>query len=276
LPVLSIQSRVVTGHVGNSAAVPALQQAGIEVWPLDTVVFSNHPAHGRHSGRTTRAAELAALLDGIAARGLLGTCDAVLSGYLGQSGPVVADAIARIQAENKRALYLCDPVLGDDGRLYVSPDNVDFIKDNLILKADIATPNVFEAGLLTGSVVQDEDSLASALSALQAAGPDIVAITGFRHGSEMQCFLAAGKSRWRIATPALDVAASGAGDLFAALLLAGLLRQKPPETAFSEAVSAVHTVLSQAAATGAADLPIIAADGVLAAPPQRFDAIRLE
>ena len=112
--VLSIQSSVVYGRVGNRAAVPVLERLGHDVWPLDTVAFSNHPAHGTFRGRVVPAAEVAALVDGLAARGVFGRCHAVLSGYLGDppTAAVVADAVARVRSVSPGVLYCCDPVIG--------------------------------------------------------------------------------------------------------------------------------------------------------------------
>ena len=113
--VLSIQSAVTYGHVGNSAAVLALQRLGHDVWPVNTVTFSNHPAHGGFRGRVTPAAEVAELIRGVEERGALARCDAVLSGYLGEAGTaaVVLDAVRRVRAASPGALYCCDPVIGE-------------------------------------------------------------------------------------------------------------------------------------------------------------------
>ena len=118
MAILSIQSSVAAGHVGNSAAVFPLQRLGFEVWRVDTVVFSNRPAHGRHTGRVVPGGEVAALLDGLEALGVWPRCEATISGYLGapETGAVVAGAVARIRAARPDALYLCDPVIGDRGR----------------------------------------------------------------------------------------------------------------------------------------------------------------
>ena len=145
--VLSIQSSVVYGHVGNRAAVPALERLGHDVWPVDTVAFSNHPAHGSFRGRIVPAAEVRDLIEGLAARGVLGRCDAVLSGYLGDpaTGAVVEDAVARVRAANPRTLYCCDPVIGEVGRgAYVRAGVPEAFRDRLVPLADIVTPNPFE------------------------------------------------------------------------------------------------------------------------------------
>ena len=151
--VLSIQSSVVYGRVGNRAAVPVLERLGHDVWPVDTVAFSNHPAHGTFRGRIVPAAEVRDLVEGLAARGVLARCDAVLSGYLGEpaTGAVVEDAVARVRAANPGTLYCCDPVIGEVGRgVYVRAGIPEAFRDRLVPLADIVTPNPFELELLTG------------------------------------------------------------------------------------------------------------------------------
>ena len=130
--VLSVQSRVAYGHVGNAAAIFPLQRLGIEAWALDTVAFSNHTGHGRWRGATVAAAAIAELFDGVAALGVLPQVDAVLSGYLGDAatGPVLLDIVERVRAANPRALFCCDPVIGDvDTGSYVTDGIAEFFRD---------------------------------------------------------------------------------------------------------------------------------------------------
>ncbi|MBM3523197.1 MAG: pyridoxal kinase, partial [Alphaproteobacteria bacterium] len=141
--VLSVQSGVVYGHVGNSTAQFCLQRLGHEVWRIDTVRFSNHPGHGGMVGAVTDAAEITTLVDGLAARGWLAGCDAVLSGYLGAAaqGPVLLDVVRRVCEANPAARWLLDPVIGDDGRIFVKPGIPEFMRDQAVPRADILTPN---------------------------------------------------------------------------------------------------------------------------------------
>ena len=172
--VLSIQSTVTYGRVGNRAAVFALERLGHEVWPIDTVAFSNHPAHGGFRGRVVPAAEVSALVEGLDARGVLGRCDAVLSGYLGEpeTAAVVADAVARVRAANPAALYCCDPVIGEVGRgVYVRAGIADAFRERLVPLADIVTPNPFELELLTGIAPSTlEGARAAARALIEARG----------------------------------------------------------------------------------------------------------
>src|SRR5439155_16717672 len=145
--ILSIQSAVSYGHVGNSAAVFPLQRLGFEVWPVNTVVFSNHPGYGAWRGRVCEPGLVADILEGVAERGVLASCAAVLSGYLGEiaTGAAVLDTVARVKAANPDALYCCDPVIGDrDGGLYVRAGIPSFFRERALAHADLVTPNHFE------------------------------------------------------------------------------------------------------------------------------------
>src|SRR5580698_5161116 len=154
--LLSVQSRVAYGHVGNAAAVFPLQCLGIEAWALDTVAFSNHTGHGRWRGDVVAAETVAALFEGIADLGVLPSIDAVLSGYIGtaETGAVLLDIVARVKQANPRALFCCDPVIGDtDTGRYVRDGVAEFFRDRALALADIATPNRFELEFLTGGAI---------------------------------------------------------------------------------------------------------------------------
>lgn len=182
--ILSIQSWVSFGHVGNAAAVFPLQRLGFEVWAIHTVQFSNHTGYGAWTGTVFPPEAVAGLIEGIEARGVLPECGAVLSGYMGSEGTVAAvvDAVRRVRAANPDALYACDPVMGDVGRgVFVRPELPDLIAAQAIPEADIVTPNQFELELLTGVTV---DTLEHALDAaralrqrMRAGGPRVVLLT---------------------------------------------------------------------------------------------------
>jgi pyridoxine kinase len=275
--ILSIQSSVAAGHVGNSAAVFPLQRLGFDVWRVDTVVFSNHPAHGRHTGRIVPSGDVAALLQGLDGLGLWPRCEAVISGYLGAAatGPVVAGAVARIRAARPGALYLCDPVIGDRGRAYVEDGVVDFYRHRGVAMADIVTPNAYEASCLTGIDASTSMGALAAARALCGIGPRIAVVTGVAEHDAMHTLAADGGSAWRVTTPKLPAAGFGAGDLFAALLLAHLLRRSPLPEALSRAVSATHAMLALAA-KDAPDLPLVAGQNALCDPPIVYSAEPVE
>jgi len=274
MPILSIQSRVTSGHVGNAAATPVLQRLGHTVWPIDTAVFSNHPAHAAFRGGVRPAAEIAALVEGLDARGLLAGCGAVLSGYLGTAaaGPVVLDAVRRVRDANPKALWCCDPVIGDDGEIYVGDGIADLFRDRAVPAADIVTPNAFEAGLLSGVSIGSPADAAGAARRLLAMGPRIVVITGIRTGASIATLAATADGVWQTDTPAIDAPAQGAGDIFSALFLGHYLECGDAANALSRAVSGVHAVLEATAGTGADELMLIAALDAAINPPQIFPA----
>lgn len=273
--ILSIQSSVAYGHVGNSAAVFPLQRLGHEVWPINTVQFSNHTGYGQWRGEVFPASHLAEVLQGIDDRGALADCQAVLSGYLGDAaiGNVVLDAVGRLRAVNPRALYCCDPVMGDEGRgVFVRPDIPHFFSERALPAADIATPNQFELELLTGiHVVSLADAVAAA-QALRARGPAIVAITSLRApavaAGRLGSMVVAEQGAWLVDTPLLDfpILPNGAGDVFAALLLGRLIAGDAPAAALEKTVSGLYALLNHTLSVGTRELALIAAQEELVHP----------
>jgi pyridoxine kinase len=171
--ILSIQSAVAYGHVGNSAAVFPLQRLGFEVWPVDTVQFSNHLGYGAYRGTVLSAESVGEVILGVEERGVLPGCAAVLSGYLGDPalGAVVLDAVARVKSANPAALWCCDPVIGDVGiGIYVRPGIAEFFRDQALPVADIVTPNLFEAQFLTGRTIDGPETALEAAAVLRARG----------------------------------------------------------------------------------------------------------
>jgi pyridoxine kinase len=272
--VLSVQSRVAYGHVGNAASVLPLQRLGIEAWTLDTVAFSNHTGHGKWRGSVVPPAEIAALFEGIAALGVLPRIDAVLSGYLGDAatGPVLLDIVARLKQANPRALFCCDPVIGDsDTGSYVAPGVAEFFREHALALADIATPNRFELEYLTGVPAANLAAAAEAAAALRARGPRIVLVTSLAPAPDRVAMLALGpEGAWAVETPLLPVAINGCGDVTAALFLAHLLRGESLPEALARAAAAIFAVIEATARAGRYELALVAAQDELAAPSRRF------
>jgi pyridoxine kinase len=281
--VLSIQSAVTFGHVGNSAATFALQRLGHDCWPVATVQLAHHPAHGAWRGRVTPAGELSSTVEALAARGVLARADAVLSGYLAdaEQGPAIEDAVAQVRRANPAALWALDPVIGDHGRIYVAPGIVEWLRDAALPRADLVTPNAFEAGVLTGRSVTEGSQALAAARDLQRRGAATVLVTGVTGASDrIEMILAAGEGAWRVETPRIDYPAHGAGDLLAALFLARVLEGQQPPEALALAASAVHGVIARSAAVPCAppfglDLRLVAGQDEIAAPRRRFAAARL-
>ncbi len=274
--VLSVQSRVAYGHVGNAASVFPLQRLGIEAWALDTVAFSNHTGHGKWRGAAVAAAEIAALFEGIAALGVLPQIDAVLSGYLGSAatGPVLIDIVARVRQANPRALFCCDPVIGDtDTGSYVTEGIAEFFRDQALALADIVTPNRFELEYLTGARIATIAEATRAAQALRARGPGVVLLTSLDARPDVVAMLAAGADgAWIVETPRLPVVLNGCGDVTAALFLANLLRGESLAEALGLTASAIFAVIETTARLGRYELALVAAQDELVNPARRFPA----
>ena len=284
MSILSIQSSVAYGHVGNSAAVFPLQRLGIEVWPVITVHFSNHTGYGAWRGPLLAADDIREVVTGIEERGVIERCDAVLSGYQGAEavGAVVLDAVGKVKAANPEAVYCCDPVMGDTGRgFFVRPGIPEFMRDQVVPAADIATPNHFELDYLTGRPERTStmDDVLTAVDDLHATGPSTVLVTSLVHdgmGEDTVEMLASnGDGAWLVSTPLLPVSVNGAGDLTAALFLAHLMESGSAQTALGRTASSVWTVLEQTVRSGEREIQIVAAQEAIADPPMQFAVTRL-
>ena len=278
--ILSVQSWVAYGHVGNAAAMFPLQRLGAEVWAVNTVQFSNHTGYGDWTGRVFGADEIADVIAGIAARGVLGTCDAVLSGYLGDAaiGGAVLQAVGQVKAANPRALWCCDPVMGDAGKgLYVREGVAAFFAGEALARADILTPNHFELEHLTGRRIATLAEAKRAVADLQARGPRCILVTSLATDTtpaDAIDLLAAEDGAFHLLrTPRVPLAANGAGDAMAALFLLHRLRSGSAAVALAQAASALYGVLHATAEAGARELLLIAAQAELAAPSRRFAAV---
>lgn len=274
--ILSIQSHVAYGHVGNASATFPLQRLGAEVWAVNTVQFSNHTGYGAWRGQVFGADLVRDVVQGIAERGVLPSCDAVLSGYMGDAaiGEAILDAVAQVKAANPAALWCCDPVIGDVGRgVFVRPGIPEFLRDRALPAADIATPNRFELEWLTGMAVTDLASAKAAVAALQARGPRCVLLTSLEAGTgEIGMMAAEGGRFHHLTTPMLPLSVNGAGDAIAALFMFHRLRSGEAATALEEAASAVFGLLRRTAEAGAREILTVAAQEEFVAPSRRFRA----
>ncbi len=277
--ILSIQSHVAYGHVGNSAAVFPLQRIGVEVWPVHTVQFSNHTGYGAWRGEASSGAAIRLVVRGIEERGVLGQCDGVLSGYLGalEIGEAVLDAVVRVKGANPAARYCCDPVIGDAVRgVFVRPGIPEFIKERMLAIADTLTPNQFELDYLAGRSTASVADLAAAIDSVHERGPRVVFVTSLAlddtPDDALDLVVSDGSGRWRLRLPRLPVAANGAGDVIAALFFAHHLRTRAAARAMSLAASSVFGVLARTAAAGAGEMLLVDAQEELVAPSRLFDA----
>lgn len=280
--ILSIQSWVAYGHVGNGAAMFPMQRLGHEVWAVNTVQFSNHTGYGAWKGSVFTGQAVSEVVAGIAERGALSRCDGVLSGYMGDAsiGEAVLDAVAQVKATRPDALYCCDPVIGDVGRgVFVRPGIPEFMKVRAVAAADIVTPNHFELELLAGSEAKTARDLSAALDAVHALGPKVVVVTSLLAADTPEGvidLLASGpQGRFRVRTPLLPVAVNGAGDAIAALFFVHYLQTRDAGEALARAASSVYGLLKRTAAAGSREILLIEAQDEFVTPTTMFEAERM-
>ena len=281
--VLSIQSWVSYGHVGNASAVFPLQRLGAEVWAINTVQFSNHTGYGHWTGDVYTGQSVRDLVDGIAARDAFRRCDAVLSGYVGGAdiGDAILHAVSSVRRANPAAVYCCDPVIGDtDTGVYVRPGIEDFLRDRALPAADIATPNRFElerlTGLDCGTLHGAKQAVLRLRPVLRADGPACVLLTSLETDEtpdgciDMLTFEAGQFHLLR--TPRLRIAVNGAGDAIAALFLFHRLRSGSAVAALEAAGSSVYGLLRRTAEAGSREILTVAAQEEFVAPSRIFTA----
>ena len=280
MTVISIQSQVAYGHVGNSAAVFPLQMHGIDVIAVPTTLLSNRPGYPTIRGRVLDASLVADLLLGVEERGAVDTCKMILSGYLGspEIAAVVADFVQQAKARNPALTYCCDPVLGDRDRgLFVQADIPPLVRDRLCRLADIITPNHFEFEWLCGAKAATVDQVIEAAQTLMARGPSTVVVTSAELAEtpegEIETLAIEETQAWRVRTPKLSISPSGTGDLFAALLVAARVRGSDTPEALGHAASAIYAVLERTARSGTLEMRIVESAALLAHPTRRFHAI---
>lgn len=277
--ILSIQSHVAYGHVGNASATFPMQRLGHEVWPIHTVQFSNHTGYGSWTGRVLDGQAVEELVDGIAARGVLPACDGILSGYMGSAdiGQAILATVARVRDANGRALYCCDPVIGDVGRgVFVRPGIPEFMRDQALPAADLVTPNQFELEYLSGSAITSMADAKLALARIHAMGPRVVLVTSL-HAEETPAdavdLVAGERGRvWRVRTPRLDISVNGAGDAVAALFFVHYLETGSARAALERSAASVYGLLKRTAEAGSREILTVAAQDEFVAPTRSFPA----
>lgn len=275
--ILSIQSSVAYGHVGNSAAVFPLQRIGHEVWPVHTVNYSNHTGYGSWRGPLIPASEVADIISGMAERGALAEVDAVLSGYQGGAdiADVIIDAVAKVKAENPNAVYSCDPVMGNaKSGCHVADDIPPLLRDKVVPVADIISPNQFELGYLTGLAASDLDSTMTAIRAAQQMGPKTVLVTSVerpdRPEGTVEMIAAQGNDAWIVQTPYLPFKRNGSGDVTTALFTGHLLNSADPADALARTASSVFDLVENTYQAGTRELQLIQSQEAYAHPRLQF------
>jgi pyridoxine kinase len=280
--VISIQSQVAFGHVGNSAAVFPMQMHGIDVVAVPTTLLSNRPGYPTLRGRVLEAELVADLLVGIEERGAVDAAGMILSGYLGSAeiAAVIAGFVTRAKTLNPALRYVLDPVLGDRDRgLFVKADIPPLVRDRLLPLADVITPNHFEFECLCGADARTLDQVIAQARALIARGPATIVITSAElsgmPSDEIETLAIERAAAWRVRTPRVPISPNGAGDLFAALFSSGRVRGQDTPQALAHAASGMFAVIERTAAAGTDEMRIVASAGELVNPPRRFQAVAI-
>ncbi|RXT55040.1 pyridoxal kinase [Bosea sp. Tri-44] len=275
--ILSIQSHVAYGHVGNASAVFPMQRLGVEVWPIHTVQFSNHTGYGAWKGQVFDGATIDELMAGIGERGVLGRCDGVLSGYMGSAdiGHAILSAVARVREANPKTMYCCDPVIGDVGRgVFVRPGIPEFMREQAVPAADIVTPNQFELELLTDVEVKTLADAHRAVEALRDAGPKVVLVTSLitneTPDDAIDLMAADEQGTFRVRTPKIDININGAGDAIAALFFVHYLRDGSAASALGKAASSIYGLLKRTKEAGSREILTVAAQDEFVTPSRLF------
>lgn len=275
--ILSIQSHVAYGHVGNASAVFPMQRLGVEVWPIHTVQFSNHTGYGAWKGRVFDGPMIDEVMDGIDDRGVLPRCDGVISGYMGSTdiGSAILSAVSRVKAANRQALYCCDPVIGDVGRgVFVRPGIPEFMREKALPVADVMTPNHFELDYLTESETTALADVKAAVSRMQARGPGVILVTSLRvnetPGDSIDLLAADRKGVYRVRTPKLELNVNGAGDAIAALFFVHVLKAGSAADALAGAAASIYGLLRRTAEAGSREILTVAAQDEFVKPTWTF------
>jgi pyridoxine kinase len=255
--VIVISSHVVRGSVGNRAAVFALETLGFPVWALPTVILPWHPGHGPSTRLTFSADDFDKVIEDLIQARWAGEIKAVLTGYFGNAGQpkAVARLVRALRERNPELLYVCDPVIGDLGGLYVPQETAEAIRDELLPLANVATPNRYELAWLAGSAL---DSNAMIMEAALALGPSRMLVTSavpMMAGGTGNLYLS-GKHALLAEHRLIDNPPNGLGDLTSALFLARLMAGIDEERALQLATASVFEILARTAKRGSDELTL--------------------
>lgn len=261
--IIVVNSLVARGAVGARASVFALERLGFTVWTVPTVLLPWHPGQGAGTRITPDQSAFSSIIDDLAGAPALAGVGAVLTGYFGAPEQVAAAVrlIRAVKAANPQARVLCDPVLGDNGRLYQPEATLTAVRDLLLPLADVATPNRSELGFLTGHDLPDDDALVRAAKTLGRA--EVVVTSAFAPAGLMANLLVTRTEALIAEHPSHDGAPNGTGDLFAALYLGHRLSGAMPGDALVRATASTARLVEQAAGEGMDELPLAGSQDVL-------------
>lgn len=277
--IVSVQSHVAYGYVGNRAAVFPLQRLGHDVTAINTVQFSNHTGYGDWEGDIFSRGHLQRIISGLERRGVLKRCHGLLTGYMGDAelSELMVDLVQQIRAHNPQLIYCCDPVIGDVGRgMFVKPAVASFFREHLIAYADVITPNLYELCYLAEKECQTLHDVIHACQQLRTLGPDVVLVTSLicdqTPENTIGMLVNTEHGSWLVETPrfALEPAPNGAGDVTAALFLAKYMEHQNPMIALKQTAAAIYSVFDKTMHANARELQLISAQQAFVAPESYF------
>lgn len=282
MSILSIQSHVSYGHVGNSAAVFPLQRIGHEVWPVHTVNFSNHTGYGDWGGDLIPAEQVRSVIDGIGRRGGFELVDAIVSGYQGGSAiaEVIIETVAKVKQANPNAIYVCDPVMGSKiTGCFVDDAIPPLLRDRVVPVADVITPNQFELSYLTGVEASDVESTLTAVDAARAMGPATVLVTSVRRPdapeNTIEMIAANAEEAYIVQTPWVGTKLTGTGDVTTALFAGHLVESGSVQVALEKTAASVFNLIDHTFNSSVPELDVIGGQEAFVAPAQSFSANRI-
>lgn len=276
--ILSIQSLVSYGHVGNSAAVFPLQRLGHEVMPVPTVIFSNHTGYGAWKGIMLTGEDVRSIIEGIDERGGLDDVELILSGYQGGAsiGDAILDSVALVKKRNPRALYSCDPVLGSAvSGCFVSPEVQELIRDRVVPQADLISPNQFELGFVTGTDPHTLEETLESVDKVRESGPSTVLVTSVlrpdRPEDTVEMVAVTDEGAWIVQTPRLPFKANGSGDVTNALFSSWLVKTGDPAEALARTTASIFELLDNTYRSGKRELQLIPSQEAFVHPKYSFE-----
>lgn len=285
--ILSIQSHVVFGHAGNSAAEFPICRLGVNVWPLNTVQFSNHTQYRQWTGSVMPASHLIEIVDGINAIDELKNCDAILSGYMGspEQGKAIIEIVKKVKQANPDAIYICDPVMGHPEKgCFVAPGVAEFLCETALPISDMMSPNILELEELNGGQrINNVDEAILTCRELCKKGPKAILVkhlsrAGYQN-DRFEMLLVTKHEAWHIHRPLVDFGVRqpvGVGDMTSGLLIANFLLGKPLVESFEHTTSAVYAVMLETLKRDQYELQFIAAQDEIAKPTLWFNAKKID
>ncbi len=284
--ILSIQSHVVFGHAGNSAAVFPMCRMGANVWPLNTVQFSNHTQYPQWTGMVFPAQHLTDIAKGLADINKLSQCDAVLSGYIGsaEQGKAILDIVKQVKQANPNAVYFCDPVMGHPEKgCIVAPGVAEFFCEQALAVSDMIAPNILELETLVGYSIETVEQAIEASRSLCKKGPKVVLVkhlnrAGYR-ADKFEMILVTAEHSWHVSRPLVDFGEKqpvGVGDLTSGLMLVNLLKGLELSKALEHVAAAAYEVMLQTKLMNEYELQLVAAQNKMVNPEHHFCATKID